>query len=178
MIPRSGEKAREGSMKNLSTSSTFFKSILPWLFPPAYLLHATEEFLGGGALSAATSANLKGVNLNARQFLMINSIAFLILILAIVLPRLFKFPEWMLVCLGTIISINAISHTVSTVVMRAYNPGVITGLLIFMPLGAVTLLGLKARMSTRRYLTAMALGLVVHGIITFLALRGGHLVRL
>jgi hypothetical protein len=170
--------ALEGDMKNLLASSTFFKSILPWLFPPAYVIHATEEFLGGGALAAATSTNLKGVNLNAKQFLIINGIAFLILIVAIVLPHIFRFPEWMLVCLGTILSINAVSHTVSTVMMREYNPGVITGLLIFLPLGAITLLGLKSRMSTRRYLTAVAVGIAVHGIIMLLALRGGHLVRL
>ena len=165
-------------MKLFSASSTFSKSILPWLFPLAYLIHITEEYLGGLALQTTASANLKGVNLTASQFLIITGIAFLLFLLLIFLAQKFKFPDWVSVCLGTIMFINAVAHTVSTVVMAEYNPGLITGLLIFMPLGVLALLGLKARMSTRRYLTAMAVGIATHGVITLLALRGGHLFRL
>src|SRR4051812_24185542 len=171
-------RASRGSMKTFSGSTPFPNSIWPWLFPPACLLHVTEEYLGGGALQAAAGANLKGVNLTAEQFLVVNGAAFLLLILAIILPRLFKFPDWMLVCLGTIILVNAVSHAVGTVATTKYNTGLITGLLIFLPLGLLTLIGLKAKMSTRRYLTAVAVGVAVHGVITLLALRGGHLFRL
>ena len=165
-------------MKFFSASSTFSKSILPWLFPLAYLIHVTEEYLGGGALQTTTDANLKGVNLTPSQFLVINVIAFLLFLLLIFLAQKFKFPDWLLVCLGTIMFINAISHTVSTVVRAEYNPGLITGLLIFMPLGVIALTGLKARMSAQRYLMAMVVGIATHGVVTLLALRGSHLFRL
>ncbi len=165
-------------MKLFSASATFYKSILPWLFPPAYLIHVTEEYLGGGALNTAASANLKGVNLTASQFVIINGLAFLLLILGIFLSRIFKFPDWLLVCLGTILLINGITHSVSTVVKTEYSPGLITGILIFMPLGVLTLIGLKARMSTRRYLVAVMVGIATHGVITLLALRGDRLFRL
>lgn len=165
-------------MKTFSDSSTFSKSILPWLFPPAFLIHVTEEYLGGGALQTATGANLKGVNLTAQQFVVITGTAFMLLIVGILLSRRFKFPDWLLVCLGTILLINAATHSVSTVLTAQYSPGLMTGLLIFVPLGLLTLTQLKSKMSTRRYLTAVAVGIIVHGVITLLALRGGRLFRL
>jgi hypothetical protein len=165
-------------MKLFSASSTFSKSILPWLFPLAYLIHVTEEYLGGKALQTATDANLKGVNLTASQFIIINGIAFLLFLFLIFLAQKFKFPDWLLVCLATVMFINAISHTISTVVRAQYNPGLITGLLIFLPLGVLTLFGLKARMSAQRYLTAMVVGIATHAVVTLLALRGSHLFRL
>ena len=165
-------------METLLASSAFTKSILPWMFLLGYLIHVTEEYLGGGALHAAQGANLKGVDFTASQFLIINCVAFLLFLLLIVLSQKFKFPEWVSVCLGTIFFINAVAHTISTLVMAEYNPGLITGLLIFMPLGVFTLLRLSSRMRARRYLTAMAIGIAIHGVISLLALRGGHLFRL
>lgn len=165
-------------MRTLSASPAVSRLILPWLFSLAYLIHITEEYLGGGALRAAQGTNLNGVDFTASQFLFINSITFLLLLLLIILSQKFKFPEWTLVCLGTIFFINAVSHIAYSVVTAEYNPGLITGLLIFMPLGVLTLVRLRAKMSTRRYLIAMTVGIVIHGIVTFLALRGGHLFRL
>ncbi|HEX8889898.1 MAG TPA: hypothetical protein VF779_12150, partial [Pyrinomonadaceae bacterium] len=102
-------------MKLFVASSRFSKLILPWLFLLAYLIHISEEYLGGGALQTGFNANLKGVNLTASQFLIVNGIVFLLFLLLIFLAQKFKFPDWLAVCLGTIIVINAISHTVSTV---------------------------------------------------------------
>jgi len=165
-------------METRSASSAFSKSILPWLFPFAYLIHTTEEYFGGGALHAAQDTTLKGVDFTARQFLIINCVVFLLFLLLIFLSQKFKFPEWVSVYLGTVFFINAIAHTISTLMMADYSPGLITGWLILMPLGALTLLKLRSRMSTRRYLTAMAVGIGTHGIISLLTLRGGHLFRL
>jgi hypothetical protein len=165
-------------MKLFVALSRFPKSILPWLFLLAYLIHISEEYLGGGALQTGFNANLKGVNLTASQFLIVNGIVFLLFLLLIFLAQKFKFPDWLSVCLGTIILINAISHTVSTVTMAEYSPGLITGLLIFMPLGGLSLFGLRARMSARRYLIAIAAGIATHGVVTLITLRGNDLFRL
>jgi phosphate starvation-inducible membrane PsiE len=138
-------------------------------------VHIIEEYLGGGALSAPPLTRLKGVNHSSRQFLIINGIAFLLMILGIGLSRKFKFPEWLLVCLGTVVLINGLSHTVSSLTMAEYNPGLITGVLLFIPLGAITVIGLKTRMRVRRYCVAIAVGIAIHGVISLLALRGGSL---
>jgi len=151
---------------------------LPWLFPFAYLIHTTEEYFGGGALHAAQGATLKGVDFTASQFLIINCVVFLLFLLLIFLSQKFKFPEWVSVYLGTVFFINAIAHIISTLVIADYSPGLITGWLILMPLGVLTLLRLRSRMSTRRYLTAITVGIGTHAVVTLLTFRGGHLLRL
>jgi hypothetical protein len=159
----------------LISSPAFYISLWPWLFPSTYFVHVIEEYLGGGALSAPPLARLKGIDLSSRQFLIVNGIAFLLMILGISLSRKFKFPEWLLVCLGTVVLINGLSHTVSSLTMSEYNPGLITGVLLFIPLGAVTLNRLKTRMSVRRYCMAVAVGIAIHGVVSLLALRGGSM---
>lgn len=162
-------------MKSLSALSVRQKLIWPWLFPVAYLTHLAEEYVGGGALYITALTKLKGLNLTPREFLIISSVALLLLILGIILSQKFKFPEWFLVCLGTILLINGFIHAITTLLTVNYNPGVITGILIFIPLGIITLIRLKMRMSGRRYLMAIAVGIVIHGVVTLLALKGGNL---
>lgn len=162
-------------MNSLTASSARQKTIWPWLFPFAYLIHITEEYVGGGALYIAALTKLKGVDLTSRQFLIINGVAFPLLILGIILSQKFNFPEWMLVCLGTIFLINGFAHTIASLAMADYHPGLITGILIFIPLGVLTLIRLKTRMSARRYLMAIVVGIAIHGVVTLLAFKGGRL---
>jgi hypothetical protein len=159
----------------LMNNLDFYQSLWPWLFPSAYFIHLIEEYLGGGALYGTSPARLKSINLTPRQFLIVNGIALLLMILGISLSRKFKFPEWLLVCLGTVVLINGLSHTVSSLAMAGYNPGLITGLLLFIPLGAITLIRLKTRMNVLRYCIAMVVGIAVHGIVSLLARRGSSM---
>jgi hypothetical protein len=71
--------------------------------------------------------------------------------------------------------INGLSHTIKTILGAAYNPGVVSGLLIFIPLGAAMLIYLKRRMRGRRYYGAMLVGAAIHGVISLLALSGGSI---
>jgi hypothetical protein len=162
-------------MPLLMSTPDFYKSLWPWSFPSAYFIHLIEEYLGGGALSGTSLTRLKGINLTSRQFLIVNGIALLLMILGISLSRKFKFPEWLLVCLGTVVLINGLSHTVSSLTMSEYNPGLITGLLLFIPLGFITLIRLMTRMNVRRYCLAVSVGTAIHGVVSLLALKGGSM---
>ena len=149
---------------------------LLWLFPLTFLIHIAEEYWGGGGFSAYL-ARARGVNLSPTKFLVMNGIAWALMLLGVVLARKLRFSQWLLVCLSTVVLINGLSHTINTIVTGEYNPGVVSGLLIWIPLGLATLFRLKKEMQGRRYWIALAVGVAIHGVVTLTALTGGKMFR-
>ena len=146
--------------------------LLSWLFPATLLAHITEEYWGGLAFSSSPSS-MRGVNLTPAMFLLMTGLAWALMVTGIFLARKFNFPELFLVLLGTIVLINGLSHTISSIVGAEYNPGLISGLLIWIPLGGVTLALMKRRMGSRRYWLGVVAGAAIHGVVSLLALGGG-----
>jgi hypothetical protein len=146
--------------------------ILSWLIPLAYLIHISEEYWGGGGYSAYM-ARVRGVQISPVRFLVLNGIGCGLMLLGMFLARRLRFLEWLVVCLCTVEAANGVSHTLTAVVKSSYNPGLVTGLLLFIPLGAASLYLLKKSMSRNRYLTAMAVGVAIQGVVSLLALSGG-----
>jgi hypothetical protein len=146
---------------------------LPWLFPLTFILHISEEYWGGGGFSAYM-ARTRGVNLPASRFLLMNGIGLGLMVLGVVLARRFRFTHWLLACFGAVVLGNGLSHTINSLISREYNPGVVTGLLIWIPLGLLTLRYLKGKMARRRFWTAMAIGFGILLVVALLALSGGN----
>ena len=155
------------------TRSDRTQTILLWLFPATYLIHISEEYWGGGGFSAYM-ARTRGVNLPPSRFLWMNGIGLALMVLGVVLAQRYRFPLWLLACFGAITMGNGLSHTINSAVSRQYNPGVVSGLLIWIPLGLVTLLYLKRKMPPRSYWTAMAIGFGILVVVALLALSGGN----
>lgn len=147
-----------------------------WFFLFTYLLHIAEEYWGGDGYSAYLSRT-KGVDLTSRRFLFMTGIGLVLIIVGIPLAYTFGFPQLMMVILGTVFLINGVSHTISGVVTARYNPGLLSGMLIWIPLGIVTLVQLRERMSVARYLTAVAVGVGIQVVVSLLSLKGGRLFR-
>jgi hypothetical protein len=142
-----------------------------WLFPVVYLLHVAEEYWGGGGFSAYV-ARTRGVNLSPAKFLMMNGLGWTLMIVGLFLATRLKFSQWLMVCLATAFLINGLSHTINAVLRAEYNPGLISGLLVFIPLGAVVLPRLKGEMRGRRYFGALLTGALINGVVLWLALGG------
>ncbi|OLE55899.1 MAG: hypothetical protein AUG51_00925 [Acidobacteria bacterium 13_1_20CM_3_53_8] len=145
-----------------------------WLFLAIYIVHITEEFVGGITL-ARGQRQMYGVNMTPRQFLFVNSIAVVLIASGMYLALIFRFPQWLLVSMATVVLINGFSHTITSARLSKYNPGVITGILIFIPLGVVTLLRLNESMSLRRFFVAVFVGIGAHAIISLLGSKGGKM---
>jgi hypothetical protein len=90
-----------------------------------------------------------------------------------VLASKLKFSQWLMVCMATALLLNGLSHTINAVVRAEYNPGLVSGLLIFIPLGVIVLARLKGRMRGRRYFGALLVGVLINGVVLWLALGGG-----
>jgi hypothetical protein len=145
-----------------------------WLFPLAYLIHATEEFLGGAGLSLAPHP-MRSFNLTPAQFIVLNSAGLLLVIFGLAVARWRGFPHLLMVILGTIMLVNGLLHVLDSLQIGGYTPGLITSPLVFIPLGAWTLFRLRRDMRLLRYCTGIGLGAGVHLLISLLASNGRNL---
>ena len=80
-----------------------------------------------------------------------------------------KSYRWLLVSFGTVVLINGLVHAGASVVTRSYSPGVISGLLLFVPLGAITLLRARSRVNRRTLRAGIIVGVLMHGVVVLLA---------
>jgi hypothetical protein len=133
-----------------------------WVFLLVYPLHIIEEIRGVGATN--------GINLSPKLFFILSGAACLLLAIGILLAQRFRFPQLLEITLGTVFVLNGLSHITNSVVIRGYDAGLITGTVIFIPLGVTTLVRLRKSMPRIRYFAGIALGLVAQGIAMILAI--------
>jgi uncharacterized protein with HXXEE motif len=135
-----------------------------WFFPLAYLLHVVEEFMSVGPLY--------GINVSLNLFLILSTAAWMLMICGIVLAQRFGFSQFMGVCLGTTVFLNGLTHIVNSLVYGRYDGGLISGSVIFIPLGLGTLISLRNSMRKQRYVFGVLIGMVIQAIA--LGLNVGH----
>ena len=153
---------------------TSAKTLPLWLFPAAYLVHAVEEFFGGAGLSLAPQ-RMRGFNLTPVQFIVINAVAWVLLIVGLAVARRRGFPHLLMIILGTVFLVNGVLHVLTALRTSAYTPGLITSPLVFIPLGALTLVRLRGDMSLARYGAGVSLGAGIHLLISLVAHNGRNL---
>ena len=145
-----------------------------WLFPVIYLLHIAEEHWGGGGYCAHL-AHAKGVRLTQRRFLFLTGMGLVLMIAGLRLAAWYKFPQLLLVILGSLLLANGLSHAWSGVREGRYHPGLVSGVFVWIPTGLLTLISLAGDMRWPRYLAGMALGLAIQVIVSWLSLSGGKI---
>jgi hypothetical protein len=113
--------------------------VLTWLQLPAYMLHQVEEHAGdrfrlfvnthiGGGREALTHAAVAVINLPG-----VWGIDALALSMAVFLR-----PGFGLIAVYLAL-VNAVVHVAAALVQRRYNPGLVTAVVVFLPLSAVSL---------------------------------------
>lgn len=141
----------------------------PWLFPLTYAAHIAEEYGGGFYLWLSRVA---GVPLSRADFIALNAVAFVVMT-AVVIAAVWR-PEtrWLMAALGTVVLVNGSVHVIASAATRTYSPGVVTGVLLWIPLGAFTLRRAAGDLSRRRLIAGIVVGLAMHAIVSALALAG------
>jgi len=95
--------------------------------------------------------------------------------IGILLARRFKFPQMMLVILGTIVLVNGITHTVTALSIMSYGPGLWSSIFIWMPLGLFTIWRFRNAVTRKKYWIAIAIGVGVNVVVGILTMRGGRI---
>ncbi len=137
-----------------------------WFFPMTYLIHIAEEYWGG---FPAWIARLGGVESSNSNFLSWNSGALVMMIVGVALVLRTKSYRWLLVSFGTAVLLNGLTHAGVNVATRSYSPGVISGLLLFVPLGAITLRRGHEHVNRRTFRAGLIVGVVMHMVVVLLA---------
>jgi hypothetical protein len=137
-----------------------------WLFPISYLVHIAEEYWGG---FPAWIARFWGVESSLSNFLSWNGGAWVMMTVGVAVALKTKSYRWLLVSFGTVVLINGLVHAGASVVTHSYSPGVISGLLLFVPLGVITLLRARETVNRRTLRAGIIVGVLMHGAVVLLA---------
>ena len=143
-----------------------------WLFPLTYIIHIGEEFYGGEGYPAYLK-RLRGVEMSSTKFLVGQAIGLALIVVGILIARRLGFPRQLLVILGTVVLINGLSHLVTSSYYREYGPGLISGVLIWIPFGLATLIRFRNSMRTSRYWLYLGIGVGINAAIAVITLKGG-----
>ena len=147
---------------------SFAKRWWPLLLPASYLLHLVEEWFGGEGFAAWTERAL-GQPVSTTRFLILNAVvwpSFAALTLAAI-----KRPAvaWFLTSFGTIVVINALLHALGTLASSSYSPGLVTGLLLYLPLGSLAIHRGRQELSGGAFARAVFLGVAAHIVVALIA---------
>lgn len=158
-------------MKPMQTEASLtrndnFTGSWAWLFPISYLIHITEEYWGG---FPAWIARFWGVESSLSNFLSWNGGAWVMMTVGVVLVLRTKSYRWLLVSFGMVVLINGLVHAIASVVTLSYSPGLVSGLLLFVPLGAITLRRARVNMNRRTFRAGLIVGVLMHVAVVLLA---------
>lgn len=141
---------------------------LLWLFPPAYLLHLTEELWGGPGLPQ-WFATIIGRPLPRPAFAIINAVAFALLIAGIRMAVRREAAGWIAIAIATVVTLNALLHIAGTVVTGRYSPGMITGVVLYLPLGHLLLIRAWSQVERSRFTRGITAGVAIHVVVIVVA---------
>jgi len=144
------------------------------LFPATYLIHVLEEYYGGSSRRVSNN-KVPGTNVSPVQFVLFNGIGIGLMLIGFVIARTDGFVNWLSVMLSTVVLVNGISHTYATLSRREYNPGFISGILVWVPLGIVTLYRLSHYMPAKRFIAPALVGLAVQVTVSLISRNGDAL---
>lgn len=144
----------------------------PLLLPLSYLLHLVEEEWGGGGLAAWASSALSAP-LTESRFLVINAVAWPLVLVVCTVAVIKPAWSWPVLVVAALLTLNGALHILGSVATTAYSPGTVSGGLVYLPLGLVTLLRGKRAVAPGAFLAALLVGVVLHAVVAVVAFGGG-----
>ena len=139
-----------------------------WLLPFAYLIHLLDEFYLGSGFAEWFSALFKA-SLSENDFLVINSIAFIIVVVIPVLYTFGKISNFIPAVLGVLFFINGFAHLLITILTSIYSPGTISGVLIYIPLGSIVYKNIFSLLRKEQRTSSITTAIAVQILISVVA---------
>lgn len=154
------------------TADKSHASVTIWslLFPLTFLIHIAEELFGGEGYPAYIK-RLRGVSITPTKFLIGQAIGLALIVFGIFIARRLNFPRQLLVILGTVVAVNGLTHLVTSIYYGGYGPGLISGVLIWIPLGLAALIRFKNSMQPHRYWLYVLIGIGINAAIAVFTLN-------
>ncbi|HEV2764662.1 MAG TPA: HXXEE domain-containing protein [Pyrinomonadaceae bacterium] len=137
----------------------------PLLFPLTFVVHVAEEVWCGEGFPA-WATRLSGVEMTYERFLALNAIAWGVMLAGCLLAVVFERLRWLALPFASAVLLNGFAHTAATVFTASYSPGLLSGLLLWVPLALYTLRRARRFTERKTFWLAAAFGLVLHGLLT------------
>lgn len=145
-----------------------------WLFPATYAIHILEELRGGEGFTAWL-ARVAGVELSTGQFLTWNALALSLMALGVWLASRYRPLRWLPLAYAVAFLLNALSHLAASLYTISYSPGLVSGVVLWLPLGAHALRRLSPTLGRRARRAGLLVGLLMHCVVMLLTLLGERL---
>lgn len=139
------------------------------LFPLTYVAHIAEEVWGGPGFAAWAQQSV-GLRLSTAELIVWNAIGWVAMTAGIALVGRSAKWRWVLTALGGIILGNVLLHTIGSIVTRSYSPGLISSVVLWLPLGLLTLSHEWRHAATSTFLKGLAGVIVFHALVFVAAL--------
>lgn len=166
---REGLVVRSARMITGPRSSRFVNPV--WLFPLTYAVHLLEEYLAlGGFLRWARRT--VGVQMSEGEFGAWNAFALVLMCVGAWLVSRHARFQFLEIAIAIAVLGNAAAHLIASVLTWTYSPGLITGVLVWAPLGIVRMQHAMRVSSARGRLAGTCIGVFVI-IVTFAVLAVG-----
>ena len=139
---------------------------LAWLLPLAYGLHVLEEWFGG---FPEWVAQVVGSPLPRDGFIVVNAIA---MVLAVAATRAATAREdygWAGIAVATVLFVNAFSHMLGTAVTRSYSPGLLTAVVLYLPIAGLVLLRAGTQAAPAMFRRGLIAGFALHALVFVVA---------
>jgi Protein of unknown function with HXXEE motif len=139
---------------------------LAWLFPVTYLLHIAEEYFADFPSHMLLT---QGIFLSHQLFLFLQTAGLILMVLGILISHRLHFPNQMFVILAALIIGNSFVHMARSITFGGYEPGMLTSLLLWLPLGIATLLSLRRKMTRWRFVFNVATGIAISAAVEIIS---------
>ncbi len=140
---------------------------LVWLFVVAYAMHLAEEFFGG---FPEWFAFIAGEPLPRDAFVIINVTALALMAAAAHAATRRESLGWLAIAIATVVSVNGLAHLLGSLVSAGYSPGLVTGVVLYLPLGMLALLRAWHQVAPAFFWRGVVAGLAAHAVVVVIAL--------
>lgn len=112
--------------------------LAPWLFPITYFIHLIEEF-AAPEWFGAWSERVLGMPVTVQTFLVWNGLGLVTMCVCAAVTLAGPGLRWLEIAMALAVLGNAFAHVVLSAMTFTFSPGLITSLLLWIPLGLVRL---------------------------------------
>ena len=147
-----------------------------WLFVVTYVIHIAEEYWGGEGYSAHLLES-KGVYMSPARFLIVQAIGLALMAVGVLIAKRLRFPNALAIIYGATVLGNASNHVVNALRTLEYEPGLVSAIVIWLPLGLFTILYFRRYVhNATRFWISIGIGIAINVVIGVITMRGGRLV--
>lgn len=81
--------------------------------------------------------------------------------------------RWPVLVVAAVLTLNGALHLLGSLATSSYSPGVVSGTLVYLPLGLITLVRGRASVAPGAFLGALITGVLLHGLVALVAFGRG-----